>query len=105
GASRLNPRLRAYVGRLPRGAHRYGGYYAMTDENLPLIGPTTISGAFVAGALSGFGTMAACATGALCAAWAAGGPRPALADALSLGRRQDPALMAELTRLSARSVL
>jgi hypothetical protein len=58
GAARLNPSLRTYYGRLPRGAVLYGGYYTMTPENWPLIGPLATPGAFVAGALSGFGTMA-----------------------------------------------
>lgn len=96
-ASRLHPKLAAYVGRLPRGAHHYGGYYTMTDENWPLIGPMATPGAFVAGALSGFGTMAACATGEICAAWIAGAAMPAYADVLSGSRYQDPALMARLT--------
>ena len=35
-----------------------------------MIGPMATKGAFVAGALSGYGTMGASATGALVAAWA-----------------------------------
>jgi hypothetical protein len=34
------------------------------------------------GALSGFGTMTACMTGSLCAAWVAGGDLPSYARAL-----------------------
>jgi glycine/D-amino acid oxidase-like deaminating enzyme len=105
GASRLNPALRAYIGRLPRNARHYGGYYTMTPENWPLIGPMRTPGAFVAGALSGFGTMAACATGAVCAGWVAGGARPPYADALSLARHEDRALMAELAALTSQGVL
>lgn len=104
-ASRLQPSLATYVGRLPRGAHHYGGYYTMTAENWPLIGPTRTDGAFVAGALSGFGTMAACSAGALCAAWIADGPKPAYADALSPSRYQDVSMMAELAALSSRGML
>ena len=96
GASRLTPALGAYVGRLPRGARHYGGYYTMTAENWPLIGPMRTTGAFMAGALSGFGTMAATATGALCASWMQGAAQPAYAKALTLERYQDAALMAEL---------
>ena len=33
GASRLNPALQAYYGRLPRERVHYGGYYPMTAEN------------------------------------------------------------------------
>ena len=104
GASRLNPKLAAYIGRLPRGARHYGGYYTMTDENWPLIGKTSTNGAFVAGALSGFGSMAACATGALCAAWVAGAAVPDYAHSLALGRYADQALMAELAALSKGSL-
>jgi glycine/D-amino acid oxidase-like deaminating enzyme len=99
GASRLQPKLAAYIGRLPRDARHYGGYYTMTDENWPLIGPMETPGAFVAGALSGYGSMAACATGAVCAAWVAGKPIPEYARVLTLDRRQDAALMAELAEL------
>lgn len=104
-ASLLHPGLAAYIGRLPRGAHHYGGYYAMTPENWPLIGPMKTPGSFVAGALSGFGTMAACAAGQACAAWVGGAKLPAYARDLSLARYEDPALMAELATLSSKGVL
>lgn len=104
-ASRLQPSLRAYLGRLPRGAHHYGGYYTMTAENWPLIGPMRTHGAFVAGALSGFGTMAACAAGSLCAAWIADDARPAYAASLSHARYQDGTIMAELAAMASRGML
>ena len=104
-ASRLQPKLHSYVGKLPRGAHHYGGYYTMTKENWPLIGPMQTPGAFVAGALSGFGTMAACTTGSICADWIAGGGQRAYAKSLSLARYDDSALMAELAALRTRGVL
>jgi glycine/D-amino acid oxidase-like deaminating enzyme len=99
GASRLNPKLAAYIGRLPRGARHYGGYYTMTEENWPLVGPMKTPGAFVAGALSGFGSMAACAAGALCADWVAGRPIPDYARSLTRERHADAALLAELAAL------
>jgi len=99
GASRLNPRLAAYIGRLPRGAHHYGGYYTMTEENWPLIGPMRTPGAFIAGALSGYGSMAACATGSTCAAWVAGAPIPEYARSLSSHRYTDAGLMAQLAAI------
>jgi glycine/D-amino acid oxidase-like deaminating enzyme len=105
GASRLNPGLAAYVGRLPRGARHYGGYYPMTPENWPLIGPMATPGAFMAGALSGFGTMAAAGTGALCAAWMQGTARPAYAELFTLRRYDDPALMQELRGEESKGVL
>jgi len=53
------PSLQTYLGRLPRAARHYGGYYAMTPENWPLIGPHGHRPApSWPGALSGFGTMA-----------------------------------------------
>jgi len=104
GASRLHPGLAAYIGRLPRGAHHYGGWYTMTEENWPLVGPMATPGAFVAGALSGFGTMAACATGAVCAAHVVGEAVPEYANSLGLDRYADTALMAELAGLSKGSL-
>jgi len=104
GASRLNRGLAAYIGRLPRGARHYGGYYTMTDENWPLIGPMGPKGAFMAGALSGFGSMGACAAGALCAQWVAESSLPDFAAPLSLARRDDAALMAELAQMGKGSL-
>ncbi|RWB69973.1 FAD-binding oxidoreductase [Mesorhizobium sp.] len=104
-ASRLQPALKTYIGRLPRGAHHYGGYYTLTEENWPLIGPMKTPGAFVAGALSGFGTMAACASGSICAAWVTGNEPASYARRLSLERHNDPAFMAELTALQGRGLL
>lgn len=104
-ASRLTPALGAYLGRLPRGARHYGGYYAMTAENWPLIGAMRTPGAFMAGALSGFGTMAATATGSICAASVAGAACPSYAAKLGLRRYDDPALITELTEGASKGVL
>jgi glycine/D-amino acid oxidase-like deaminating enzyme len=103
-ASRLHPGLAAYIGRLPRGAHHYGGYYTMTGENWPLIGRMQTPGAFVAGALSGYGSMAACAAGSTCAAWIMGTALPDYAAPLSPARYANPALMAELAGLASGSL-
>ncbi|MGI9371720.1 MAG: FAD-dependent oxidoreductase [Hyphomicrobiales bacterium] len=97
GASRLNPALAAYIGKLPRKHTHYGGYYTMTEENWPLIGPMgELDGAYMVAGMSGFGTMAACGVGKLCADWISGAPLPNYADALSVKRYDDLALMAEL---------
>ncbi|MEM9532489.1 MAG: FAD-dependent oxidoreductase, partial [Pseudomonadota bacterium] len=96
GASRLQPGLGVYTERLPREAVHYGGYYSMTEENWPLIGPLEVDGAFVVSALSGFGTMAACEAGALVADWVYGRDVPAYARSLSPRRYEDRTLMAEL---------
>jgi glycine/D-amino acid oxidase-like deaminating enzyme len=105
GASRLNPGLRAYYGRLPGRLSHYGGYYTMTRENWPLIGPLATKGAFVAGALSGYGTMGACATGALVAAWVLGEKLPDFARSLSLARYDDKTLMQDLLAATNTGVL
>ena len=105
GAARLNPALKAYYGRLPRQLSHYGGYYTMTEENWPLIGPMGVDNAFIVGALSGFGTMAACAAGKLCADWVAGDALPDYADDLSLARYENAALMADLAALQSKGVL
>ena len=98
GASKLNPSLQPYIESLPAKRVHYGGYYTMTKENWPIIGPLDQGGAFVVGALSGFGSMSACAAGSLCADWVYNGQRPEFADALSLKRYQDPALLALMAR-------
>ncbi len=99
GAAALIPGLKTYYGHLPGRIAHYGGYYTMTEENWPLIGPMGVEGAFVVGALSGFGTMAACAAGSLCATWVAAGVLPSYATQLSLSRYEDASLMAELAAL------
>ena len=96
GAARLNPSLKAYYGQLPRNMHHYGGWYTMTTENWPLIGPMGVEGAFMNCALSGFGTMSACAAGELCAAWVAESELPSYASEFSLSRLHDVSLMAHL---------
>ncbi|HLM12730.1 MAG TPA: FAD-dependent oxidoreductase, partial [Reyranella sp.] len=92
-------------GRLPSRLSHYGGYYTMTRENWPLIGPMATKGAFVAGALSGYGTMAACATGALVAAWVFGEKLPDFARPLGLARYDDEALMRSLLTATNTGVL
>ena len=104
GAARLNPKLKDYYGQLPRTMHHYGGWYSMTDVNWPLIGPMGPEGAFMNCAQSGFGTMAACASGELCAAWVAGTELPSYSDAFSLARENDAVLMRTLHE-SAKGVL
>jgi D-arginine dehydrogenase len=105
GASRLNPSLKAYYGNLPRERIHYGGYYTMTAENWPLVGRMKTDGAFVIGALSGFGTMAACAAGELCAQSIAGVSLPAYAEKLGLARYRDLALLATLRVAADKGVL
>ena len=105
GAMRLHPALAAYAERFPRNMTHYGGYYTMTEENWPLIGPLGVENAFVAGAMSGFGTMAACAAGELTAKWVLGEPLPEHAAALSPERHDDAVLMTELRGSRSRGIL
>ena len=105
GAARLNPALKIYYERLPRPMSHYGGYYTMTKENWPLVGRAGPDGSFVVGALSGFGTMAACAAGYLAAALAAGAEVPDYAGLLGLARYDDPEFVANLETIAHRSVL
>jgi sarcosine oxidase, subunit beta len=95
GLVRMLPRMRNYLGRLPRPAVD-GGYYTKTRENRPLIGPLGVEGAYVIGAMSGFGIMAACASGDLLARHVSGRPLPDYAPAFTLDRYQDPDYLAAL---------
>ena len=104
-AAKLVPSLQTYVDDFPTRFSHYGGYYPMTRENWPLIGPLGVDGAYVAGGLSGFGSMAACAAGAICAAWITDGDVPDYASQLSLERYSDKALMAELTNAPSKGLL
>jgi glycine/D-amino acid oxidase-like deaminating enzyme len=67
-----------------------GGYYTKTQENRPLVGPTPVEGAYVIGALSGFGMMASPASGELLAAHITGSELPHYAPAFTLERYEDP---------------
>jgi glycine/D-amino acid oxidase-like deaminating enzyme len=89
GLTRLIPGLRTYVGRAPRPVVD-GGYYTKTRENRPLIGPTSMPGAYVIGALSGYGLMAACGAAELLAAHVLGRALPEMAPAFLPSRYADP---------------
>ncbi|MEM7256591.1 MAG: FAD-dependent oxidoreductase [Pseudomonadota bacterium] len=105
GASRLHPGLKNYIGAFPAGSVHYGGYYTMTPENWPLIGETEIPGYLIAAGLSGFGSMAACATGELIASLVTGRPVASYATDLSLQRYANPALLQELANLNDKGLL
>ncbi|MXY97192.1 MAG: FAD-binding oxidoreductase, partial [Gemmatimonadetes bacterium] len=63
-----------------------GGYYCKTPDNRPLIGPLPIEGAYIAGALSGYGVMGSQAAGELVAVHVTGGDLPDYAQAFSFDR-------------------
>jgi glycine/D-amino acid oxidase-like deaminating enzyme len=99
GISRMVPAFARYFARLPR-AVVDGGYYTKTRENRFLAGPLPVEGAFVCGALSGYGLMASNVAGELVAAHATGAALPAYAPAFALARYADPAYAARLERWS-----
>ncbi len=105
GAARLHPSLKAYYGGFPKEFVHYGGYYTMTKENWPLIGKTSLPGYFISTAMSGFGSMAACAAGELIAQTISGAQVPSYARALSLDRYQMPPLMQEIAALESNGIL
>lgn len=90
GLSRMLPGLHGAWEHLSR-PRVDGGYYCKTQENRPLIGPLPVPGAYVNGALSGFGIMASLAAGELLAAHILGLPLPSYAPAFLLSRYEDPA--------------
>jgi len=95
GMATAIPALGAYVERMPK-PWIDGGYYTKTRENRPLAGPLPIEGAFVHGALSGFGLMASAATAELVAAHIMGIPLPDFATAFHPGRYEDSEYVAKI---------
>ena len=105
GAAAFIPALKPYIDQPPPRYSHYGGYYTMTEENWPLIGPMATDGAFMVAALSGFGSMSACAAGKLCAAWMTTNKLPDYATALSTARYDNEVLMQELRNAASRGIL
>ena len=97
GVARMVPAFARYADRLPR-AVVDGGYYTKTRENRFLAGPLPIEGAYVCGALSGYGLMASNVAGELVASHVTGRPLPPYAPAFMLARYDDPAYRAQLAR-------
>jgi sarcosine oxidase subunit beta len=93
GLARLLPGVMAYRDRMPR-PFVDGGYYTRTRDNRPLVGPLEIEGAFVIGALAGFGVMASTGAGELLAAHVTGARLPEYARWFVPSRFADPAYLA-----------
>ncbi len=100
GLSRMIPGLQSYFDRLPRPVLD-GGYYTKTRENRPFIGPLPVEGAYIIGALSGFGIMAGCSAGELLAAHVTGDDVPSYAHRFLLERYNDPGYLALLDNWDA----
>ncbi|MBM4337933.1 MAG: FAD-binding oxidoreductase [Deltaproteobacteria bacterium] len=90
GLTTMIPGMQAYLDRLPKPVVD-GGYYTKTRENRPLIGRLPIEGAYLIGALSGFGVMAGCGAGELLADHITGSTLPHYAPAFFLERYEDVA--------------
>ena len=82
------PGLSVYLGKTGK-PFVDGGYYCKTQENRPLIGPLPVKGAFVIGALSGFGIMAGMAAGELLGNHVNGSALPDYAPAFLLSRYEN----------------
>lgn len=89
GMSGMIPGLSVYLGKAGK-PFVDGGYYCKTQENRPLIGPLPVNGAFVIGALSGFGIMASMAAGELLGNHVSGSALRDYAPAFLLSRYEDP---------------
>ena len=79
GLAAMLPRMQEYFNRMPR-PQLDGGYYTKTRENRPLVGPMGIDGAYVIGAVSGYGIMSACGVGELLAAHVTGSELPVVRE-------------------------
>ncbi len=95
GVATMIPALARYLDPMPRPMVD-GGYYTRTPENRPLITPLPVAGAYLIGALSGFGVMAAPAAAELLAAYLTQGAPPAYAPAFHLDRYDDPAYLSRM---------
>jgi glycine/D-amino acid oxidase-like deaminating enzyme len=93
GMSRMIPALSKYLTRLPRVVVD-GGYYTKTRENRLLSGPLPIGGAYVLGALSGYGLMSSNGAADLLADHITGRALPRYAPAFLPSRYDDPAYRA-----------
>ena len=100
GLSRMIPGLNAYFNRMGKPSID-GGYYCKTQENRPLICPLPVDGAYLIGALSGFGVMACQSAGELLAAHTAGSQLPDYAPLFTLERYEDPVYQEFLSQLDA----
>jgi glycine/D-amino acid oxidase-like deaminating enzyme len=89
GLAAMLPRMKDYFARMPR-PQLDGGFYTKTRENRPLVGPMCVDGAFVIGAVSGYGIMSACGVGHLLAAHVTGVELPSYAPAFALSRYEEP---------------
>jgi glycine/D-amino acid oxidase-like deaminating enzyme len=100
GIARMLPAMSVYFG---CGSNGFvdGGYYCKTQENRPLVGPLAVDGAYVLGALSGFGIMGSHAGADLLAAHLTGGNLPNYAHWFLPSRYDDAGYRAQAERWGA----
>jgi glycine/D-amino acid oxidase-like deaminating enzyme len=99
GLAAMLPAMEGYFNRMPR-PQLDGGYYTKTRENRPLVGPLPVEGAYVTGAVSGFGIMSACGIGELLAQHVTGGTLPEYAPSFMLSRYENPDYLNEVETLT-----
>ncbi|HAV77692.1 MAG TPA: FAD-dependent oxidoreductase [Anaerolineae bacterium] len=95
GLAAMLPRMKEYFSRMPR-PQLDGGFYTKTHENLPIVGAMGADGAYVVGAVSGYGIMSACGVGELVARHITGSELPEYANAFELSRYDDPGYQKKL---------
>ena len=100
GLSAMIPAMKNYFGEK---VYVDGGYYCKTRENRPLIGPLAVEGAYVIGALSGYGVMASQAAAELLSAHIAETQLPDYARMFRLDRYDDPEYLKVLENWDAKS--
>jgi len=89
GLAAMLPRMKEYFSKMPR-PQLDGGFYTKTRENRPIVGPTGVAGAYITGAVSGYGIMSACGVGDLLARHVTGEELPNYAPSFMLSRYDDP---------------
>lgn len=89
GLCNMIPGLRVYLDKLPK-PYIDGGYYTKTQENRPLACPLSVGGAYMIGALSGFGIMASAGMADLLADHITQSQLPHYAPAFDLTRYDRP---------------
>ena len=100
GSARMLPGMSVYFGKGGEGFVD-GGYYCKTRENRPLIGPLPPEGAYVLGALSGYGIMGSHAGADLLAAHLTSERLPDYTTWFLPSRYDDPSYREEIERWGA----
>lgn len=98
GLAAMLPRMKEYFTKMPR-PQIDGGYYTKTRENRPLIGRMGVDGAYMIGAVSGYGIMSACGAGDLLAAHITQKSLPAYAMTFEVSRYESTEYLNEIENM------